>query len=258
MTFPRPGLAAGLVALLAMLFVVQPAHAQHCEREDFGGASFVICTIDPQADDLRLFWKDADDRPYRHFSNLADSLDQEGERLVFAINAGMYMPDFTPSGLYIENGEQLRALNTRQIDGPPAQVPNFFKRPNGVFFTTAEGAGVLTTEAFGERQPEALLATQSGPMLVIDGQFHPAFIQGSSDRTRRSGVGVCEEGLVRFAISDGRINFYDFATLFRDHLGCDNALFLDGGQGVGLYHPALRRHDRSWHGGFGPIFGVVE
>ena len=69
---------------------------------------------------------------------------------------------------------------------------------------------------------------------------------------------MCENGTVRIAISQGDTNFFDFATLFRDHLGCPNALFLDGGQGAGLYHPATNRNDFSWHGGYGPMLGVVE
>ena len=94
--------------------------------------------------------------------------------------------------------------------------------------------------------------------LVIDGAIHPVFIEGSSDRTRRTGVGVSGPGMVHFAISERQVNFYDFARFFRDFLGCRNALFLDGGRGTGLYSPVLGRNDISWHGGFGPIVGVVE
>ncbi|MGO8077579.1 phosphodiester glycosidase family protein, partial [Rhizobium leguminosarum] len=60
------------------------------------------------------------------------------------------------------------------------------------------------------------------------------FIVGSTDRTRRSGVGNCESGAVRFAISEDGVNLHDFARLFRDHLKCPDALFLEGGRGVGL------------------------
>jgi uncharacterized protein YigE (DUF2233 family) len=95
-------------------------------------------------------------------------------------------------------------------------------------------------------------------MLVIDGKINPIFIPGSTDRTRRSGVGICEGGVVRFAISDDSVNFHDFATLFRDELKCADALFLDGGGGAGIYVPALDREDWSGHGGFGPIVGLVE
>jgi uncharacterized protein YigE (DUF2233 family) len=96
--------------------------------------------------------------------------------------------------------------------------------------------------------PAAKFATQSGPMLVIDGAIHPAFIVNSTDRKPRNGVGVSSPTQVHFVITQGWVNFYDFARFFRDGLGCNNALFLDGGQASGLYAPALsfggsRRHE---------------
>lgn len=246
-----------LLALLATL-AVQPAQAHQCVEESFEGAGYIVCTIDPAASDLRLFWKDADGRPFRTFSRLADAIDGDDRKLVFAINAGMYRTDFSPMGLLIENGEELRPVDTATIDGPPQQVPNFYKKPNGVFFLGETGAGILPTEDFIDAHPDARFATQSGPMLVVENEIHPALIPGSTDTTRRSGVGVCEGGQVRFAISEGRVNFHDFAMLFRDHLLCPNALFLDGGRGAGLYLPEMSRNDFSWHGGYGPIFGIVE
>ena len=101
------------------------------------------------------------------------------------------------------------------------------------------------------------LATQSGPMLVIDNRINPIFIPGSTDRTRRNGVGISADGTLRFVISEDRVNFHDFARLFRDELKCADALFLDGGNGTGLYNPALGSNDTSWHGGYGPILGLV-
>jgi len=249
---------AALLAVIGILATPAWTQAQPCAEQRFENAGYVVCTIDPSTADLRLFWKNAEDEPYRSFSNLAATVEDEGGELVFAVNAGMYQSDFSPLGLYIENGQQLRPLNTTSIEGPAGQVPNFFKKPNGVFFLGDEGAGILDTETFDETRPNVRFATQSGPMLVIDNELHPALIPGSTDRTRRSGVGVRENGLVRFAISDGAVNFHDFARLFRDGLDCPNALFLDGGRGVGLYQPQMGRNDFSWHGGYGPILGLVE
>ncbi len=42
-------------------------------------------------------------------------------------------------------------------------------------------------------------------MIVVGNELHPALIPGSTDRTRRSGVGACEGGQVRFAISDDEV-----------------------------------------------------
>lgn len=232
--------------------------APPCTTAAFGSLPYVVCTVDPNTADLQLFWKNDNGSPFRTFANVATSLDADGKSLTFAMNAGMYTDDFAPLGLYIADGEELRPVNTAEIKGAAGSVPNFYKKPNGVFFLDEAGAGIVTTEAFLKRRKKVRFATQSGPMLVIEGKLHPALIAGSSDRTRRSGVGVCEGGKVRFAISDAPVNFHDFATLFRDELKCENALFLDGGRGAGVYIPALDRHDWSWHGGYGPMFGLVE
>jgi len=72
------------------------------------------------------------------------------------------------------------------------------------------------------------LATQSGPMLVIDGKIHPKFTDGSKNQKIRSGVGIIENNRVIFAATVSESNFYDFAIFFKDMVGSRNALFLDG------------------------------
>ena len=52
--------------------------------------------------------------------------------------------------------------------------------------------------------PQARYATQSGPMLVIDGRIHPK-IRARRDLAKiRDGVGVDDHGAVVFAIADAR------------------------------------------------------
>ncbi|ANL47301.1 hypothetical protein AMC87_CH02630 [Rhizobium phaseoli] len=254
-------LKLGMLALASTLAALLPLHhaqAEQCEKVAFDESKYVVCTLDVEKADLRLFWKGVDGEPYRAFSSLADAVRAEGRKLTFAVNAGMYRADFSPMGLYVENGKELEPANMAAAERAAGQVPNFYKKPNGVFFLGEAGAGILATDAFLKLAPKARFATQSGPMLVIANKLNPIFIIGSTDRTRRSGVGVCENGTVRFAISEDGVNFHDFARLFRDRLQCPDALFLDGGRGVGLYNPAMGRNDWSWHGGYGPIFGLVE
>ena len=229
-----------------------------CAAQAFDAARYVVCTIDLKAARPRLFWKGADGQPYRTFANVAKAVANEGKSLTFAMNAGMYADDFSPMGLYVENGEQLRAVNAVKLDPSINPVPNFYKKPNGVFFIDAAGAGILKTDIFVKRKEKAAFATQSGPMLVIGNEVNPIFIPGSTDRRRRSGVGLCEGSTLRFAISDSPVNFHDFAKLFRDELKCPDALFLDGGRGAGIYVPAMNLQDWSGHGGYGPIVGLVE
>lgn len=236
----------------------QPAPADPCTKQSFENGDYIVCDVKPENGELRLFWQNERGDPYRYFAGVAEAVAKQGKVLAFALNAGMYKEDFSPMGLFVENGEQRHAADTSTREGSPGQIPNFYKNPNGVFFISETGAGILPTNDYLGRQPKARLATQSGPMLVIGNKINPIFIVGSTDRTRRSGVGVCADGAIRFAISEDRVNFHDFARLFREHLQCPDALFLDGGNGAGLYSPTLGRADRSWHGGYGPIFGLVR
>lgn len=231
--------------------------ADPCRRESFEGAGYIICSFDLAHDDLRMVWTNAAGRPYNTFDALRADLDRAGLTLRFAMNGGMYGDDFSPTGLYIEDGKTLAAANTTTVPGSGAAVPNFYKKPNGIFYVGEGMAGVMETEAFLRQPPKARFATQSGPMLVVEGVLHPALIEGSTDRKPRDGVCVSAPTMVHFAITEGGVNFFDFARLFRDHLGCRNALFLDGGSAPGLYARELRRNDAPGHGGYGPIIAVV-
>jgi uncharacterized protein YigE (DUF2233 family) len=249
---------ARFLAALAFIAFGSVAAGEPCRSESFKGADYTVCSFDLQKDDLRLFWKDSSGGPYKTFDALAVGLKVQGLTLAFAMNGGMYGDDFSPTGLHIEEGRELAPANTKSVPGTGAAVPNFYKKPNGVFFVGEGEAGVMATEAFLSAKPSARFATQSGPMLVVDGRIHPAFIEGSTDLKPRDGVGVSSPTEVHFAITEGRVNFYDFARFFRDRLGCRNALFFDGGTAPGLYAPEHNRNDAPGHGGYGPIVGVVK
>ena len=245
---------------LTLLCLVSPgtARGEPCRNESFEGASYIVCSFDLTKDDLRIYWRGDDGKPYRTFAALAAKLKAKGKTLQFAMNGGMYQDNYRPVGLYIENRRELTPANTAMLTGAPSQIPNFYKKPNGVFYIGDGIAGVAETGQFIADRPKADFATQSGPMLVIDGAIHPAFIVNSTDRKPRNGVGVSSPTAVHFVITKGRVSFYDFARFFRDGLGCRNALFLDGGEAPGLYAPELGRNDPPAHGGYGPIIAVVE
>lgn len=251
-------LAALVLAVAPVLLGVARAAAEGCRNRTLLGTPYIVCAFNPATDDLRLYWRGQDGRPFRTFDALSRALQSEGRSLVFAMNGGMYERDFSPVGLHIEQGNRMSPLNTKTLTGRPSQIPNFYKKPNGVFYWGQGGAGVIESGRFSAQKPPAAYATQSGPMLVVEGKIHPAFIEKSTDFKPRNGVGVAPDGTVYFVMTKRRVSFYQFARAFRDGLGVQNALFLDGGWAPGIYAPELGRNDSPGHGGYGPIIAVVE
>lgn len=137
-------------------------------------------------------------------------------------NAGIFSESLRPGGLLVAEGEVLRELNLSDGAG------NFHLKPNAVFAVREDGTAQVVDST--QYAPEGVVsATQSGPALVLDGQIHPEFREGSSNLAVRNGVGVSPDGrTVYLALSLGFVNLWDFATLFRDVLGCEDALYLDG------------------------------
>jgi uncharacterized protein YigE (DUF2233 family) len=129
-------------------------------------------------------------------------------------------------------------------------------KPNGIFYISADRAAIADTQTFLKQRPLADLATQSGPMLVIDGRLHPRFDRRSTSLKTRSGVGVRADGKVIFALSQEAVSFDAFARLFRDGLKCPNALFLDGGSASNLYAPAGKHPSNLVP--LGPMLAVFE
>ncbi len=154
-----------------------------------------------------------------------------------------------PVGLYVEDKRKLHEADTRGGE------TNFHMKPNGVFWIGDHVAGVTETSRYLASPPPARYATQSGPMLIIDGKMHPKIRPDGTSQKIRNGVGVCKGGAVSFAIADDPVTFNQFARLFRDGLGCQNALFLDGSVSS-LYAPELSRDDEPEP--IGPIVGVVQ
>ncbi len=245
----RRGFAALTVLSWLVCAGVAPAAAA-CAPKSFDGARFTVCAFDPRHEDIRLFWKGADGRPYGSLAALADSLKAKGQALAFAMNAGMFKEDQSPVGLYVEGGRRLHDADTRG-----GGKTNFHMKPNGVFWIGDGAAGVTETSRFLAAPPAARYATQSGPMLIVDGKIHPRIQPSGTSAKIRNGVGVSDSGAVIFAIAEEPVTFDAFARLFRDALGCRNALFLDGSVSS-LYAPELDRDDEIKP--IGPIVGVVR
>ena len=237
--------------LLAFLLVILGAGQSWaaCEGVDFQRQHFTACKFDLAKDHIGLFNLNASGQPYGFFTSLSEELAQQGKVLSFAMNGGMYDEGLKPIGLYVEGGMTLHKLNRRNGAG------NFHLKPNGVFYVKGGVAGVLDTEAYAKAGIKPDFATQSGPMLVIDGAIHPKFSESGTSAKYRNGVGAIDGSHVVFAISDQPVTFYEFALFFRDGLKTRNALFLDGSISS-LYAPELSRNDQFR--ALGPIIGVVQ
>lgn len=225
------------------------AEPSPCRETTFEAKSFVVCSFDLRTTTLRLHWKDAGGAPYGNVGTLARAMNRSGGPVLMAINAGMYHADYSPVGLYVEGGQQLKKANTA---GGPG---NFHLKPNGIFYFTADEAGVMETSKFLKAKPKADFATQSGPMLVIDGKLHPRFSADGPSLKIRNGVGVRDAQTVIFAISNEAVSFGDFGRLFRDALKCPNALFLDGSISS-IWAPSINRSDEFWPAG--PILSAKQ
>jgi uncharacterized protein YigE (DUF2233 family) len=240
----KTSLAALLIGLIS------GAAMADCRETEVEGQGYTVCTVNPARDDLRLFLNHPDTgKLLGNFANIDNVLAAEGKRLAFAMNAGMYHADRRPVGLYVEAKQESAPLVTRAGPG------NFGLLPNGVLCLRDGRADVIETLRFAEDRPACRDASQSGPMLVIDGELHPRFIEESDSRYVRNGVGTSADGdRAWFVISDRPVNFHRFARVFRDQLGAAQALYFDGNVSR-LHAPDLGRSDQGFP--LGPMVGVV-
>lgn len=221
-----------------------------CREVAHDGALYTVCSFRADRDEIRLWHSDGSGQLLGSFRAVDGALRGAGKRLSFAMNGGMYHEDRAPVGYYVEDGVERAPIVTS--DGPG----NFGLLPNGVFCLEGAGAAVVESRTFAARPRDCRFATQSGPMLVIDGALHPRFLPHSDSLFVRNGVGVAADGVtVHFAISEERVNFHAFGRLFRDELETPNALYLDG-KISRLYAPGIGRADAGWP--MGPIVGVTS
>ncbi|MDY8111103.1 phosphodiester glycosidase family protein [Fulvimarina sp. 2208YS6-2-32] len=240
-------LAASFWSWLVPVPDLPAGHDGLCRIAMAGTVETILCEVPLAGYDLTLRALDASDRPYETFENAAKSVSSP---VVLAMNAGMYHEDRRPVGLTVQDGRTLKNAVLGTGSG------NFSLRPNGVFYVENGRAFVRETQAYLDEGHAPALATQSGPMLLIDGSVHPRFIENSDSLYVRNGVGVSADGgIVYLALTRKPINFHDFAVFFRDTVGVRDALFFDG-QVSSLSYPAAGiayRRDR-----LGPILLVTE
>lgn len=214
------------------------------------GKKFTVIKIPSAYNNLSLFLNDdKNSRPYRSFDTLKAKLQEDGQVLLFAMNGGMFHGDFTPVGLLIEKTKTIKPLNLKEGKG------NFFLKPNGVLAWNEKEAWVLESATYKKQKIQATWATQSGPMLVVEGKIHPAFNYASSSRLIRNAVGLSVNKEIIFCLSEDPVNFHEIASLFKDRLSCRNALYLDGTVSS-LYSSELGRNDRNYD--LGPLVAITR
>jgi len=207
---------------------------------------FVSYAADPLKVKVRTYYKNDAGQAIKNLSALGLVVAAKHERLLFAMNGGMYMEANVPLGLYVENGKIIHPLNTAKASG------NFYLKPNGVFYISKfNRAGICKTEDY-RKLKDVAYATQSGPMLLVDGDVNPIFTKGSANVYVRNGVGVLADGKLLFVKSNVPVNFYDFAAYFKEQ-GCTQALYLDGFVSK-VWYP--EKNIRETEGNFGAIIGA--
>jgi len=242
-----------LPASLLLLFVPgcsqsasAPAPQSACHEQTFESARFTVC--DPGRGQLSLFAAGPHEQPVRSFADVAKRVDVR--KVAFAMNAGMFDQAGRPIGL--ANGTTGAAHPANLRNGPG----NFHLKPNGVFVVTCAGRPAIhQSDAMPRFRCAPRVATQSGPMLVINGKLHPKFDPDGPSRLIRNGVGVTRDGRALFVISEDPVSFGKFARFFRDELKTPNALYFDGVVSS-LWDPANYRMDS--HSPLGPIIVAMK
>jgi uncharacterized protein YigE (DUF2233 family) len=226
-----------------------------------GNEKKYICVIyDPKSKEYGVDFlykaKDINGGLYRlqSFQNAVNYLKNSGRTPKMLMNAGMFNPSFEPVGLFYRNGEKSFDLNNKKgLSG------NFYMDPGGVFAIKKDGTATISTRDALSKNPKDMMdflyATQSGPMLVINGNPHPDFRSHSPNLKIRNGVGIMPDGKIVFAISKDEVNFFEFALLFRDGFKCKDALYLDGFVSK-IYAPSINRLDAG--GNFGGIIAIYK
>lgn len=185
------------------------------------GKKYLVMEVNPHDYKIELFNRLQKPGVY-NFSMLANEKKQD---LVFIMNGGMFEKDLKPVGLFVSEGTQYNNINLRK-----GGSGNFYDLPpNGVFYLdNNERPAIIQSDLYAAVKSIPRIATQSGPMLVINDTYNPKFTEGSDNLNIRNGVGISNRNTVVFVVSKDPVNFYEFAKLFKEKLACSNALYLDG------------------------------
>ncbi|MEL7447266.1 MAG: phosphodiester glycosidase family protein [Pseudomonadota bacterium] len=192
-----------------------------CKESRFEGVPLKHCVADPSEQQIEAYLEPLPGSDRTTVEDAYAAVIDNGE-LVFMLNGGMVDSDQRPLGYFVQGGDRLAELNRADRDSG-----NFYLKPNGVFYGSGASWRILTTERFFSTvRDRPAFGTQSGPMLVIEGELHPEIQEDGPSRAIRSAVGVDEDGKAHFVISGEPLSFGRLARYFMDEVEATNALML--------------------------------
>jgi uncharacterized protein YigE (DUF2233 family) len=233
--------------------VKEGSKVYHSYKIKHRGSHYYVFVSNTTKDVFQLHWLNKkNNKGYTSIQNVHKQLIDEKLNPLLITNAGMYTPELAPQGLYVEDYKEYIKIDTTKPNSN-----NFYLKPNGVFYIDSLGFPKIdTTELFYTKYKKGLkpkYATQSGPMLLINGRVHQDFTYHSSNKKIRNGIGIIEKNKIVICISIDEVNFYDFALLFKEVFGCKDAMFLDGAISR-MYLNDLNPKEKG--GQFGPIISI--
>ena len=190
----------------------------------FSDRHFRVWAVDPTSVAIQQYRKDAQAQALWSLQSLHNFVQSRSEKLLFAMNAGIFDTNMSPVWLFVANGRVEQPLNLTE------GTWNFYLQPNGVFFVQKDKKASImdsTNFSFFVDMKDVLLATQSWPLLLSHGTIHPSLNPSSSNTNIRNAVWITPQWTVFFVYSDKEINMYALALYMRDVLGCEHALYLD-------------------------------
>ncbi len=191
--------------------VEQDKKKGNCRTINYRDQNFDTYIVDLSKSNLSFNSKTKSGKIIKTLTNFKKYLSSQKKELIFATNGGMFRPNFNPVGLYIENSKELFPVNLKKGSG------NFFLKPNGIFYINKwKGAGIIESSNYYKIKGKVKYATQSGPLLLINGVVHKKLSENSPNKYIRSGVGIINKKTVVFIISKKPVNFYDLAMLFKE------------------------------------------
>ena len=252
-----------LTAMPALARSAPPASqsAEPCRSETFEDAGYIVCSFDLAKDDLRMFWRNGGGRALQRPSPRSPRrLQAQGLTLTFAMNGGMYGDDFSPIGLYVEEGRELAPANTKTVTGEPRPDPEFLQEAERRLLPRRQGGGRDDDRRVSRVAAEGATSRRSPGRCwsSTEKSIRP------SSRTRPTGSRATASASIEpdrgaFRHHRGPREFLRFRALLPRQARLRRTRSSStAARRPGSMRRSSSRDDAPGHGGYGPIIGVVK